>query len=96
MKAVRGGGSKENVCYEIMMLRAAACVDESDHQLAPRTIVRRRCATVAWANCERLGGQVYPPPPCLFQSYYCRTYEKAVSGGGGGKKEPRTCAKGHH
>ena len=26
--------------------------------------------------------------------YYCRTYEKAVSGGERGKR--RTCAKGHH
>jgi hypothetical protein len=26
--------------------------------------------------------------------YYCRTYEKAVSGGGEGKR--RTCAKGHY
>ena len=55
---------------------------------------------------EREGGsQVFapscPPPPQRFTAvtamyvYYCRTYEKAVSGGGEREKR-RTCAKGHH
>jgi len=54
MKAVRG--SEEDVCCG--MLRAAACVDESDHHtLMYVSLVFGGCAfppvsRVAWANCD--------------------------------------------